>query len=382
MATKMAKAHSVRFSVVLAGIAIGLISTCLTSAQESTVPPPGGECETRFMQGLFKCFTDFKVPFNTYLWAATNGTGGIPPDDKAAFSKHMCSVEDALVKCVLDSLHVLVDTPSCQQAEGLDALLTVQVRTIFEQYDNYCAHDCRQTLKSDLQNCYTDNGVDETLFLVSDGAILGSSSFYVSEFCENRDKLMTCMKTKKDACPESPYVMRKIGLDLDTFKTGVELLCQRQDVYINSLDCFSEQTRAVEKCGEDNSLTLRRLVRRSQQKNSTITEHQFLEEFCLARLKYVLCDLKSWKAKTAAACDRPALTLKRDLHCKQIPHACRTIMSSEIQDACTSDYGRLPAAQENGWSWNEQADAGTSVRATVSTLLVALPLLISLTVHF
>ena len=50
------------------------------------------------------------------------------------------SVEDDVVKCVLDSLHALVDTPYCQEAKGMDSLLTVQIRTIFEEYDNYCAH--------------------------------------------------------------------------------------------------------------------------------------------------------------------------------------------------------------------------------------------------
>ena len=49
-------------------------------------------------------------------------------------------MEDDVVKCVLDSLHALVESPHCQNAEGMDALLTVQVRTIFEEYDNYCAH--------------------------------------------------------------------------------------------------------------------------------------------------------------------------------------------------------------------------------------------------
>ena len=55
-------------------------------------------------------------------------------------SWYRVSVEDDVVKCVLDSLHALVDSPHCQNAEGMDALLTVQVRTIFEEYDNYCAH--------------------------------------------------------------------------------------------------------------------------------------------------------------------------------------------------------------------------------------------------
>ena len=56
----------------------------------SKVEPPGGECEIRFMQGLFKCFTDFDVPFNTYLWVAGNKTGGIPPENETVFKQHMC----------------------------------------------------------------------------------------------------------------------------------------------------------------------------------------------------------------------------------------------------------------------------------------------------
>ena len=69
------------------------LSTVLTLAAMvlgSTVEPPGGECEIRFMNGLFSCFADFKVPFNTYLYVAGNKTGGIPPDNEEQFKDHMC----------------------------------------------------------------------------------------------------------------------------------------------------------------------------------------------------------------------------------------------------------------------------------------------------
>lgn len=50
-----------------------------------------------------------------------------------------------MVTCCLDSLHALVNSSRCRTVKGLDELLTSQVKTIFEEYDNYCAHGRQQT---------------------------------------------------------------------------------------------------------------------------------------------------------------------------------------------------------------------------------------------
>lgn len=45
----------------------------------------------------------------------------------------------------------------------------------------------------------------------------------------NRDKLVTCLGAKADSCPEAPYVLKRLGLDLDTFSVGLKLLCRQQE---------------------------------------------------------------------------------------------------------------------------------------------------------
>ena len=49
-------------------------------------------------------------------------------------------MEEDIVNCVIDELHILADLPVCEETASMKTLLTVQVRTIFEEYDNYCAH--------------------------------------------------------------------------------------------------------------------------------------------------------------------------------------------------------------------------------------------------
>lgn len=59
----------------------------------TTVAPPSDSCEEAFTKSLFECFTNSSVPFNTYLWAVSNGSGGIPPDNRTVFREHMCRCE-------------------------------------------------------------------------------------------------------------------------------------------------------------------------------------------------------------------------------------------------------------------------------------------------
>ena len=38
-----------------------------------------------------------------------------------------------------------------------------------------------------------------------------------------------CMQKKVDECPESDYVMKKLGLEISVLEKGLELLCERQE---------------------------------------------------------------------------------------------------------------------------------------------------------
>ncbi|KAK7093495.1 hypothetical protein V1264_007236 [Littorina saxatilis] len=357
-------------SVVLT--ALSVVAFLAAILHGSTVSPPGGECEGQFMQGLFTCFTDHNVPFNTFLWVVSNGTGGISPDNETVFKEQMCGIEDEVVQCVLGSLHALVDTPHCHDADGMERLLTVQIRAIFEEYDAYCAHACRHTLEDDMKQCYSDSGLDPTLFMPStkDGAILGTTESSVADFCNNTDALVDCMRTKRDACPEAPYVLKRLGLDLDIFSRGLQILCREQDVYLSSLECFEAQTRQVEKCLEDNRLTLMRLLSRTKTEN--VSQDSFINEFCLARVQYIRCDLSSWAAKPHEACDTPALALKRDLHCSQIPQACSQTLAGPIDKVCTYNWASVTLSTTGGKSMQsgEPPSSYTPRREFVSVLAV------------
>ncbi|XP_025082657.1 uncharacterized protein LOC112557177 isoform X1 [Pomacea canaliculata] len=312
----------------------------------TTVAPPSDSCEETFTKSLFECFTNSSVPFNTYLWAVSNGSGGIPPDNRTVFREHMCSVEETVVTCCLDSLHALVNSSRCRTVKGLDELLTSQVKTIFEEYDNYCAHECRLTLENNMRKCYSNFGLDPALFLPksADGAILGKSHYDVDLFCSKQEVLVACITNETQACPEADRVLRNLGLDLGVMAKGLRLLCQRQEDYLHSLDCFSTQTRAVEKCLEDSAQSLTRLYTRARSEPD-LTQEKFISGFCLDRVSFVKCDLTAWSEKDRRQCDLPALTLKRDVHCVQIPEVCKQILRQPVEQLCTWTWAAPPPQQ-------------------------------------
>lgn len=47
----------------------------------------------------------------------------------------------------------------------------------------------------------------------------------ISFFHRMRNPLVQCMKREQRVCPESPIVMRNIGLDLDSLDKTVNVLC-------------------------------------------------------------------------------------------------------------------------------------------------------------
>ena len=57
-------------------------------------------------------------------------------------------------------------------------------------------------------------------------------------------------------------------------------------VYLSSLDCFTSQTRQVEKCQEDHGLALMRLVSRTKTEPN-ITQEAFVNQFCLSVTHFV-----------------------------------------------------------------------------------------------
>ena len=65
-----------------------------------------------------------------------------------------------------------------------------------------------------------------------------------------------------------------------------------------------------------------------------------------ARIHFIKCDLIAWASKPEEACNTPALALKRDLHCAQVPRACLDILQGPIKQVCSFNWATANLAAD------------------------------------
>jgi len=298
------------------------------------------QCQNSFVQNLNTCVRNSQLEFNNLLHLLTNGTNGQAPDNADAFKRDACSKQEALVTCGVEFMRTLINSTMCAPSQSSQQdqrpLIDRQFRSLFGSLDELCAHPCRRTLGEDLRKCYIDANLDPALFLSNStsgrGAIIGTTSDEAAKFCQNKETLVRCMKQKRDDCPESPLVLRAIGLDIDSMEKGVNVLCSHRDIYLTGIDCFAEPTEAVISCQRTMGQKTVELMVSSQQQN--LNEEQFFNHFCDIRLEHVSCDLESWNKKNHQSCSVAVLGLRTELECGLLPDNCGITHKQMIDQVC------------------------------------------------
>ncbi|RUS91052.1 hypothetical protein EGW08_001180 [Elysia chlorotica] len=195
---------------------------------------------------------------------------------------------------------------------------------------------CRNTLATELRDCYTESGLDPKLFLSnsSNGAVVGSNDEQISMFCGAKGALVSCMQRRVDACPEAPQILRAIDLDIPSFEKGVSVLCEHPKVYLHGLACFADSTNEVDRCQQKEAQSLVQLDLQAREGNWS--EERFYEAFCQIAIDQVECDLKAWGSKNHEACVEAVIGLRRELECELVAPQCNvnTKQISELDHTC------------------------------------------------
>ncbi|XP_071089221.1 uncharacterized protein [Haliotis cracherodii] len=318
-------------------VAMVLVSMTTGQGQQGMSP-----CQNNFVQNLNTCVQNSQMDFNNFLYLLTNGTNGQAPDSPDApdtMKRDACSKQEALLQCGVEFMRTLINSTMCaptQTQQDQRPLIDRQFRSLLGSLDEMCAHPCRRTLPDEFQQCYVDANLDPTLFLSNStmgrGAVIGTTADQADTFCKNKDSLVACMKQKRDDCPESPLVLRAIGLDIESLETGVSVLCRHIDVYLTGIDCFAEPTDAVVSCQQTMNQKTMELMMTAEQQN--LKEDQFFNRFCDVRLEHVSCDLEAWSKKNHKSCSEAVIGLRTELECGLLPDNCGASHKQTIDKVC------------------------------------------------
>lgn len=324
------------------------------------------DCQQRLMEQIYACVRDQGVDFNRFLVAITDESilesgndttqsadvfSSQNSGDPQAFRDEVCSLQKPVMKCSIEAAQDLILTPACANpaqgeassetafSRGLLAndqryLIKEQLEAVVGQLDSYCAHPCRKSLLKDMRSCYEAMDLDPDIFIStqSGGPVIGDSRYDVELFCNNRTGLVHCIKTVKEKCPEADLVLDTIDLDLDFMEKGFAVLCEDQEAYLQSLECFESHTRDVGLC---HSVWYRSVLRTSRvAKDSGWSEEKYFQEVCSIKLTHIECDLRAWAKKKDEECDEKTLSLKRRLHCALLPPQCALAHRNNISRIC------------------------------------------------
>lgn len=304
----------------------------------------GNKCIEDFSNTLLGCVREAQLTDGEFLWFVSNGTSkrGTAPSDEAAFKTKICGAQQAVGQCTFQKMIPVINSTACvgtSQATNQQQIIQTQLTSVFSTYDGRCMHPCRNTLATELRECYDEAGLDPQLFLsnATNGAVVGTTKDQVETFCGAKDALISCMNSHVDACPEAPQILRVIDLDIPSFQKGVSVLCAHPTVYLEGLKCFEDATDSVTRCQQQEAQAMIQLDQQARQGNWT--EDRFFQSFCEVVLKQIDCDLDAWGKKNHAACHDTVIGLRRELECELLPPQCNIDVNqiSDDNHACHGD---------------------------------------------
>ncbi|GFR70183.1 hypothetical protein ElyMa_000321900 [Elysia marginata] len=363
-------------SRVIAIIAtLSILHVCPSTAQTNT---QANKCIEDFSNALIKCVTDTGLTRGNFLWFVTNGTSSKSeqPTDPDSYKPKICELQQRIGACTFQSVATIINSTACvgtSAATNQQDVIRTQLNKIFGTYDAKCMHPCRNTLATELRNCYTESGLDPKLFLSnsSNGAVVGSNDEQIAMFCGAKGALVSCMQRRVDACPEAPQILRAIDLDIPSFEKGVSVLCKHPKVYLHGLACFADSTNEVDRCQQKEAQSLIQLDLQAREGNWS--ESKFFEAFCEIAIEQVECDLKAWGNKNHEACVEAVIGLRRELECELVAPQCNVNPKqiSELDHTCHPEKF-MKTKRENFSKDSSSASTVTHTALPLTALVAAL----------
>ncbi|XP_059165723.1 uncharacterized protein LOC131948200 [Physella acuta] len=353
--------------VIVFVLAAFVITPCVPQTP-ATIP----KCVEDFTNALAECAKASGISTGNFAYFVTNGTSSKSeaPANQETFKTQICGVEQQIYACVMQKLVPIVNTTSCIGTSASTSHVETirrEVTNIFTTYDVKCMHPCRNTLLNDMRQCYTANDVDGKLFMsnTTNGAVIGSTEEQANKFCSVKDKLMDCLKSKAEACPESAAILRTVDIDLPAFTNGVKILCANTKVYVTGLSCFAETTSDVDICKQKQQQALIQLAMQAQ--NGNWTQDRYYTMYCELSYTNIACDVAAWARKNHESCTASVIGLRRELECDLLPQQCKSNTKLvEGEDSPCSSSKRSAAFTRNT---SQRVWASTAI---MSAVLVAL----------
>ncbi|CAL1532385.1 unnamed protein product [Lymnaea stagnalis] len=317
----------VRFQIILTITCLASFS--LTPTHQQQAAPANNKCMEDVLAVLWDCVKVANLTTGNFAWFVTNGTSpkSEAPANMDTFKTQICGVQQQIAACVMQKLIPILNTTTCIGTSTTTSQVQVvqtQLTSLFGTYDLKCMHPCRATLIPDLKECYSANGLDPKLFATntSNGAVIGSTLEQVNKFCGNKDKVMTCLKAKADACPESPQILRAISFDITAFTKYVGILCSDEKSYLTGLQCFAETTPEVDICQQKQSQAVMQLEMQANQ--GKWSEDRFYTSLCEITYAQITCDIAAWSKKNHEACIPAVIGLRQKLECELSAPQCKS----------------------------------------------------------
>ncbi|KAH9514118.1 hypothetical protein Btru_030311 [Bulinus truncatus] len=289
--------------------------------------PVQSKCVDEFSQVLTTCVTEAGLTAGNFFWFVTNGTSqkSVAPADEAAFKTKVCSVRQQVGACTVHKMNPILNSSACSgpSANYVDVIRN-QLTLLFTTYDTKCMHQCRATLIPDIRECYSSNGADPKLFASnsSNGAVIGTTESDVNKFCGAKDKIIPCMQTKIDACPEAPLILQAVGIDFQIFGTVVNILCANSQAYLSSLSCLAYSANDVDQCQQRHGQSMMQLDMQARQ--NSWSEERIIESICHLSLEQIRCDINSWARKSHKSCNqKEVIEFRRQLACEFMTPQCK-----------------------------------------------------------
>ncbi|XP_012938335.1 uncharacterized protein LOC106011842 [Aplysia californica] len=313
------------------GLYISLVVTLtsfftLTTGQQQP-PQTQNVCSSRFEAALApQCFESYGVNFTGVIYVlSANRSGGIPPTyTYESFLEFLCSVsmQDNIIPCVLGQMQQFNST-QCTEQDRLGVLGRGGQLLAF--MDAICGAPCEQEATQSMIQCYAAIDVNPDAILSPNASIaddkytiVGTNETQYENFCNNRQKLFSCLSPLTATCPGLLERLYTIGVDLEAMEAATGLLCKDKAKFFEGLNCFTTPTSSVTQCRQSTETNMREvLVGRYQ--TGAVPPSKYMDKLCESKLTQVDCELQAF----AQSCDPDISELRTSVECAILPRPCK-----------------------------------------------------------
>ncbi|GFO08167.1 hypothetical protein PoB_003467200 [Plakobranchus ocellatus] len=190
--------------------------------------------------------------------------------------------------------------------------------------DSLCRRQCEQAARQTLIQCFTainassDPILNQNASITADKfTVIGTTQPHYDNFCNNRQRLFSCVSPLSNTCPSLLERLYTIGLDLKAMESATDILCAHRGLYFHALQCFSNKPPAVTSCGPNTKASMQR-VRSERYQTGEILPSQYMDELCGVKLDQMYCELRGYEQ----SCNSEIIELRRSVECASLPAPC------------------------------------------------------------